>query len=281
MKKDLTILDDKSKFMKIFTKADENLPAQFHSLDPQQLEKIAERMPEIHRATRSFGRKNTQTTNKLMTLNMVSASPYRRLRQCVAQIERKSQALQEAYFKRQREQIKLAKLQDELGEAEGYDKELKAIEITEINCKLADGMNYIEGALKEISAFQEAYEQIRTNNNIPKTWDEQDFEEAELSEHVRTIFIHSKRDIIAHGRLGMGTLEYIFQLGLLELAVTKEVGLYLTTIERSNSLPEDIDINYEYAWLDEMVEKYKNEYKKALKNMGLDSLINIDILYKE
>ena len=71
----------------------------FNIFNEEGISKIADRMVEVDRASRSFGRKNTQTTNRLMTLTMLnSSSPYRILRQCLAEIERKRGAIQENRF---------------------------------------------------------------------------------------------------------------------------------------------------------------------------------------
>ena len=51
------------------------------TMTPDKIAKIAERMVEIDRANKSLGRKNTQTTNQLMTVTMLTDSPDRRLRQ--------------------------------------------------------------------------------------------------------------------------------------------------------------------------------------------------------
>ena len=65
----------------------------------EKLEIISKKMVAIDRANNTAGRSDTQTTNQLMTLTMLTDSPYRRLRQCLAQIEKKRNALDEAYFK--------------------------------------------------------------------------------------------------------------------------------------------------------------------------------------
>ncbi len=72
------------------------------TMTPDKIQKISERMVEMERANNSLGRRNTQTTNQLMTLTMLTDSPYRRLRQCLAQIEQKKNALQEHYFRYQK-----------------------------------------------------------------------------------------------------------------------------------------------------------------------------------
>ena len=123
------------------------------TMTPDKIQKISERMVEMERANNSLGRSNTQTTNQLMTLTMLTDSPYRRLRQCLAQIERKKEALRSSYFGYQ-------KLELEIKEWEEEDTELARIKIAEARTGIETSRVYIEGALKEIAIFQEAYEEI-------------------------------------------------------------------------------------------------------------------------
>jgi len=69
------------------------------TITDEKLALIASKMPEIDRANHTAGRSQTQTTNQLMSLTMMSDSPYRMMRQCLSQIEKKRNALEEAYFK--------------------------------------------------------------------------------------------------------------------------------------------------------------------------------------
>jgi len=62
------------------------------TMTPDKVSKISERMVEIDRAINTLGRKNTQSTIQLMTLSMLTDSPYRRLRQCVVEINKKRDA---------------------------------------------------------------------------------------------------------------------------------------------------------------------------------------------
>ena len=54
------------------------------TIDDKKLAKIAQKMVEVDRASHTAGRSQTQTTNQLMTLTMLTDSPYRRLRQGLA-----------------------------------------------------------------------------------------------------------------------------------------------------------------------------------------------------
>ena len=105
------LVDKSNVFMQITTRgADSNSLVDFKVFDETKLVKIAENMPEINRATNTFGKQNSQTTSKLMSLNMISQSPYRRLKQCLAQIERKRSALKENVFKLRKEKLEMERL---------------------------------------------------------------------------------------------------------------------------------------------------------------------------
>lgn len=267
------------KALGILTRFDGDLdqPVKFHTFTPEKIEKLTEMMPEIHRACRSFGRKNTQVTNKLMTLNMVCNSPYRQLRQCVAQIERKTQALKENHFKYRENEIHQAEIQEALRDRE-LDKFARARlenELVKLVSDMADGAVYFEGALKELGSFQQAYTEIIENNNIPKDWDENDVEEAEIQEHVRQVFILGLRDMVMTSRLNVGTLEYAGQFGIPAHRLFKEISAYMDLTNKA-----DADIEFEYKWLDNMVEKYGQEYKKVMKRMGITTLSDLEWCYK-
>ena len=66
----------------------EDISTGLDTMTPDKLAKVSEKMVEIDRANKSLGRTQTQTTNQLMTLTMLTDAPYRRLRQCLAQIKR-------------------------------------------------------------------------------------------------------------------------------------------------------------------------------------------------
>ena len=130
------------------------------TMTPNKIAKIAERMVEIDRANKSLGRRNTQTTNQLMTLTMLTDSPYRRLRQCLAQIEKKRQALESYHFGYLKSQIEIKEWLEE-------DTEMSRLKVVESEHMWERHKMYIEGSLKELAVFQEAYEEIKSNNNIP------------------------------------------------------------------------------------------------------------------
>lgn len=260
-------------FPTMLSRIGDNLP----SLSEKAIVKIQERMPEINRATKALGRKNSPVENKLMSLSMVSFSPYKQLKQCLSQIEKKRQALKEAYFKSAKDDNQLARLkyklqQEDLNE---FDKRDIEIEIMELQANMADSRIYIEGALKSLGDFQDAYEQIMKANNIPEKWDEQDFIEAEYENHIKTAFQHALRDIQTNGMSNQGTLEYFEQYGIKPMVGYAEAKKYF--VEHR----DEIDIESLYAWYDKMYDKHKDCPAKAMKRIGLDEIYNKDFIYME
>ncbi|KKM62106.1 hypothetical protein LCGC14_1525000 [marine sediment metagenome] len=293
------LIDKSNVFMQITTRgADPNSKSlvDFKVFDDAKLAKLAKNMPEINRATQAFGRQNSQATGKLMSLNMISQSPYRRLKQCLAKIERKRSALKENIFKLRKEKLKIDKLlyqkqkfEDQLiVDDVSIDHQEIEFKIQHINIQLqekaaniSDTNLYIEGALKEIGMYQDAYNEIKESYNIPDNWDENDFERCEVEEHVKTAFLHLIRDIEMNGRVNVGTHEYLEQYGVNPRTAIKLVQMYLANIEQMISEGKYANITVLYDFLDEMYNTFKDEYKHAMRRIGLKKLISEDYLYLE
>ena len=57
------------------------------TISDEGLQKICDRLPELHRGKKVFGRRNSQTTSTMMSLTMIADSPYRQMKQCLSQID--------------------------------------------------------------------------------------------------------------------------------------------------------------------------------------------------
>lgn len=289
------LIDKSNVFMQISTRgADPNSKAvvDFKIFDNDKLAKLAENMPEINRAVNVFGRQNSQATGKLMSLHMISQSPYRRLKQCLAKIERKRQALKENIFKMRKERVEMDKLLEKRQRlqrvldgqlpadgGEQYELELINIELEEKAANIADSNIYIEGALKEIGMYQDAYKEIKESYNIPDDWDEEDFEKCEIEEHVKTIAIHAVRDIEMTGHLNVGTHEYCEQYSINPHMAAVLAKLYLQNVEKMILEGNVVSITVFYDFIDEFYEMFKNEYVHGMKRIGLKKLISEDYLF--
>jgi hypothetical protein len=265
----------------IITRAADNGSLAFKTIDVAALQKISDNMPEIYRATAVFGKQNSQTSSMLMSLNMIDAGPYRRLKQILAQIEKKRMALKENIFKLQKDQIKIQQLLEKQAELSHWELQLNEIEVAELTTAVADGQVYLEAALKEIGMYQEAYQEICKNYNIPEKWDEKDFEEAEIEHHIKMAFTNAIRDLGAGQRMNHGTCEYFEQYGINPIVGYELAARYMRQVSDAISQDKAPTIESQYAFLDEMYNLFKDEYKKAMKRTGLDKVIHGDWLYKE
>ena len=243
------------------------------TMTPDKIQKISERMVEMERANNSLGRRNTQTTNQLMTLTMLTDSPYRRLRQCLAQIEQNKNALQEHYFRYQKVNVEIKEWEEE-------DTELSRIKIAEAKAGLETGKKYIEGALKEIAIFQDAYEEIRNNNNIPVLWDEEDAELDEIRHHIRQAFRQSHRDMILTGSISQGNAEYLEQYGIHLQTARNYIGQYINQCEELIAEKAYPSIDHLYEFLDKCVETFGEEYIKTMHHIGITNLVRSEWLFK-
>lgn len=271
------LIDKSDTFLKISTRAASGEVAQFHTFDDKKLAKIAERMPVIDRATRNFGKSNSQTQRKMMSLTMLSpaGTPYQQIKQILAQIERKRSALKSTQFKLKKDRIQIAKLeQKHFNTSDVLDAAEIQVEIEELASNICDSILYYEGALKEVGYLQTAYEEICKNMGISEDWDEADMEKAEISHHVKSAFRNALRDYQLRDRIGMGTLEYLEQYGISPFQALEEVKQF---IKNMPDLSYDTYMNF----LDRMHEKYKDNYKDAMKRMGLETLVDDEFLYLE
>jgi DNA repair exonuclease SbcCD ATPase subunit len=252
-------------------------------------------------------------------------STMRVLRQTLSQIERKRTALKEQQQRLRKEKIDADKyigdledLEDEIDELKEklqdietqeyyqkndinyreqkreyrrklrelqYEYENTQIELEKISMNIADSREYMEGAIKEIASFQDAYEQIKSNKGVPDDWDEETFEDMEPDFHVRHIFYVGYQDLKGQGRINHSTVEHAIQFGMNPEQVEAEIIEFINQ-QKSQifSLAHDDfkrpyytisgEANYnEFEdWLETMTSKYRKYYQNAMKTLGLDTM---------
>ena len=244
------------------------------TISEKKLAVIAEKMVAIDRANHTAGRKNTQTTNQLMTLTMLCDSPYRRLRQCLAQIEEKRKALEESYFGMQKKKVQVQ---------HWYEKgdEMSVIRAQEAESNMIRQKDYIDAAFKEIATFQCAYDEIRESHNIPENWDEKDAELAEIDHHIKQAFRQAHRDMVNTGRIGLGNMEYMEQYGIHIQTATKIIADYIAGEDKMIAEGKMPTVKHLYAFLDRMAETFHDAHKDVMQRIGIKELVKEEFLYLE
>ena len=244
------------------------------TITDEKLAIISKKMVAIDRANNTAGRSNTQTTNQLMTLTMMTDSPYRRLRQCLAQIEKKRSALDEAYWRMKKKQVQIK------GWYEKGD-EMSVLRAQEAEHGMMRNKNYIDAAFKEIATFQCAYDEIREAHNIPDNWDERDAEEAEIDHHIKQAFRQAHRDMVNTGRIGLGNMEYMEQYGIHIQTATKIIADYIAKEDKMIAEGKMPTVKHLYAFLDRMAETFHDAHKEVMTRIGIKELIKEEFLYLE
>lgn len=244
------------------------------TMTPAKVALIAERMVEIDRASKTTGRSDTQTTNQLMTLTMMASSPYRRLRQCLAQIEDRRTAIEHNYFKLRKTEIRVKKWLEK-------GDELSLLNVQEAEFSRERSKIYIDGALKELAVFQEAYDEIRRNHDIPEDWDELDAERDEIKHHIRQVFRQGHRDMVLTGSITQGNAEYFEQFGIHLQVAKKCIQEYIRAVDDAIENEQAPNVNHLYRFLDRMVDTFLNAHQDVLSDIGLDKLLRGEFLYRE
>lgn len=244
------------------------------TITDEKLALIASKMPEIDRANHTAGRSQTQTTNQLMSLTMMSDSPYRMMRQCLSQIERKRSALEEAYFKMKKKSIQIK---------QWYEKgdEMSIVKAQEAESQAFRQKNYIDGALKEIATFQCAYDDIRKSHNIPEKWDESDAEIAEIDHHIKQAFRQAHRDVVQTGSITGGNMEYLEQYGIHSQTATKIIRDYVASENEMIEQGKMPTVERLYSFLDSMAAQFNHAHKLVMKRIGIKEIIKKEFLYLE
>ena len=242
-------------------------------LNTKAVEKVSQHLAEVEEKTRAFDRQNSQTTLSLMTLTMMTGqSPYRMMRQIMAEVEKRKLALAEAqvnYTETLQEIEELREKQDMVSQAKFRHKtvSLQTLE------------NKINGSFKDIATLMDAYVNIKETNGIDD-WDEEAFEVEEKKHHVRRGFELMYRNLMQGGRAEKSTLEYLQQYGVHPQVCLTEVSGY---IKYTNEKIKNGDIphaNELEDFLDEMSEKYfVNVDKTSERLFGKADFTNKDYMY--
>ncbi len=249
---------------------------QSNNINEAAVEKVSQYLPELDTKTKAFGSQNTQTTISMMTLTMLGGqSPFRMLRQILAEVEKRKGALSESqvsHAKLVREIKKLEDQTDDLVQAARYRKACVSITTLE---------NKINGSFRDIATLIDAYNNIKETQGISDEWDETSFEDAEKQHHVRRCFEMMYRNLLDQGRIATSTIEYMQQFGVHPQICQKEVSGYIAYTEDRIAAGEVLHANDLEDFLDEMGKKYWEGADKTSERLfGKKNFTNKDFMYK-
>ena len=205
-------------------------------------------------------------------INFSYHSPMKNMRQISAEISGKKGALKTAKWKQVKNEVKIRKIEDQLdkGNREGtldYWKEVDLkIKLAELQEGMVEGARYIEGAMKDVLAMNEMYEQLKVKVN---SFSEYDMELEESKSHLKRSLVQCIRDVRQGGSITKGEQEYMEQIGVNPMKVQKAIRIYVASEEEDESW----DVSNLHEFVDNMTNELIDFYKvdqKVLELKGFD-----------
>ena len=249
---------------------------QSNNINEAAVERVSQYLPELDTKTKAFGSNNSQTTISMMTLTMLGGqSPFRMLRQILAEVEKRKGALSES-------QVNHAKLVREIKKLEDQtDDPVQAARYRKACVNITTLENKINGSFADLATLIEAYNNIKESQGISDEWDETSFEDAEKKHHVRRCFEMMYRNLLDGGRVQTSTIEYMQQFGVHPQICQKEVAGYIAYTQDRIEQGEVLHANDLEDFLDEMGDKYWEGADKTSERLfGKKNFANKDFLYK-
>ena len=247
---------------------------QSSNINKAAVEKVRQYLPELDDKTKAFGSGNSQTTLTMMSLTMLGGqSPYRMLRQILAEVEKRKGALTESQVKHARLVKGIKGLENTTDLVQQAQYRQKCVDIVTLE-------NKINGSFKDIATLIDAYNNIKQTQGIDE-WDEEAFENAEKKHHVRRCFEMMYRNLLDTGRVCTSTIEYMQQFGVHPQICQKEVVGYIGYTDDRIARGEILHANDLEDFLDEMGEKYWEGADKTSERLfGKKNFTNKDFMYK-
>ena len=249
---------------------------QSNNINEAAVEKVSQYLPELDTKTKAFGSQNSQTTISMMTLTMLGGqSPFRMLRQILAEVEKRKGALSDSQVSHAKLVREIKRLEDQTDDPVNAAKYRKAcVSITTLEQK-------INGSFADIATLIDAYNNIKATQGISDDWEEEAFEDAEKRHHVRRCFEMMYRNLLDGGRVSTSTIEYMQQFGVHPQICQKEVQGYILYTEERIVGGEVLHANDLENFLDEMGEKYWEGADKTSERLfGKKNFANKDFMYK-
>ena len=227
---------------------------------------LTKSLPEFKHSKKMFGRTNSQYTSQLMSMTMLGDGPYHFMKQCSAQIDNKTSALQTVYFKMKKAAYKIKKWEEKGTEYSLLLAEEARVGLMEAN----DGISH---AIREIKMYQDAYEEIREHHGIDENWDEADFNKLEEENHIRMAFRLAIRRLLENGRIDRSTAEYMEQNGIHPMSGERIARQYHQEVTKLLDEGKAPSVKHFYDFLDSMVEMFKGSHKNTMDRIGIKKII--------
>jgi hypothetical protein len=221
---------------------------------------------EIQRTTQIFNKTQSQFMDNMLTVSHLT--PFRNLRQVLAEMTRTRSALNEAYFNLELKKIKVERLKYKLlGENDAFKCKELEIKIQQAEYQIASSMEYVNSAIRKMANYTAQYNSIK--KQLPDL-SEKTFEEQEERYHIMKAFEQGLCAARSHGGfIDEGNQIYLHQVGINGSLAQVEMSKYLnweySTIDKGGEVTHEDQLK----WLESMADKFKGCATKFAEYKGM------------
>jgi len=206
-------------------------------------------------------------------INLSYHSPWKNMRQIAAEMSSKKRALDDAKWNRVENEVKLRRLEEQL-EKEHELEYWKAVKLKIKLAKLKEGLSQsntiIEGAMKDVLALNEMYDQLKDQVS---NFSEEDVENEEAKAHLKRSLVQCIRDVRQSGHITKGEQEYLEQIGVNPGRMQMMMAKYVA----EEKVSEDWSSKGLYSFVDHIATELIDNIgvdKIRMEIMGFDSEYN-------
>ena len=218
--------------------------------------------PLVEKARAELGIPQTTVEMDLGNLQFSGETPITWISQCAAQAEKKANALHEAYWRLQKQKLKVKKLRDKGDE----ESNLKA---DEIESQMLNGEHYIKTAYEDLLHYQKTMEVIREKHNLPAELTAEDLAENSKKEHIRKAMRQALRDIENTNTISKGVSEHLEHYGIHPMTARMQVEAYRAEVRALFEQGKAPTMEHLHMWLDRMEQIHYAGANEMLKYMKL------------
>lgn len=230
----------------------------------ENAKKVDLAIANVAETERIWNRSHSQWTWR--HINLSYAAPMKNLRQVSAEMTRKREALEEAKWNYLKNEIKLKQKEERLAkEKDPLKSQLIEIDIAQLKSGMANGMKYVEGAMKDVLTLSNLYDDLKDKFS---DYTEEDFEKEEARSHLKRSMVQCLRDVRQSGRITKGEQEYLEQIGVNPGKITLDMLAYLEYEQKI----EDYTVKPMYEFLDDMCTKLLDQLQVDKVRMELQGL---------
>jgi hypothetical protein len=242
----------------------------------EMLEHISSNLPAIMADSSNFYKSDSQFKN--VTLDVTEMTPLSALKHILAVLTKTRAALEQANISMKKAEIEKLKKEEAYEKAEGYDKELLAIEILEANLGLKESTEYVKASLRKMSFFVTQYKSIMEVLGTDRITEEE-YERNEERHHIMTAM---KQALISSrprgGVIDEGNQIYMFDMGINGAAAQQEVFSYLTKEGEMLANGEEPTFEMTMEWLNHCADRFAGCGVKSAFSRGLTALDDLSLV---